>query len=67
VKELRLAGISAIEAANAFLPSFVANYNDSFAKPAARVRTFIVRSIPGRISIRFCVGVSSVRCRTNWW
>jgi hypothetical protein len=29
VKELRLAGISTIEAANAFLPSFVADYTDS--------------------------------------
>lgn len=34
VKELRLAGISTIEAANAFLPSFVAHYNGRFAKPA---------------------------------
>jgi hypothetical protein len=30
VKELRLAGISTIEAANAFLPSFVAHYNGRF-------------------------------------
>src|ERR1700729_2677991 len=36
VKELRLAGISTIEAANTFLPSFVANYNGRFAKPPAR-------------------------------
>jgi hypothetical protein len=36
VKELRLAGVSTIEAANAFLPGFVANYNGRFAKPAAR-------------------------------
>jgi hypothetical protein len=36
VKELRLAGISTIEAANAFLPSFVASYNDRFAKLPAR-------------------------------
>src|ERR1700710_258674 len=40
VKELRLAGIRTIEAANAFLPSFVANYNDRFAKPAARDQDF---------------------------
>src|SRR5450432_1821173 len=32
VKELRLAGISSIEAANAFLPNFVADYNGRFAK-----------------------------------
>jgi hypothetical protein len=40
VKELRLAGISTIEAANAFLPDFVANYNGRFAKPAARDQDF---------------------------
>src|SRR3954470_11365270 len=32
VKELRLAGVSTIEAANAFLPAFVADYNARFAK-----------------------------------
>jgi transposase len=36
VKELRLAGIGTIEAANAFLPAFVADYNARFAKPARR-------------------------------
>src|ERR1700720_4500919 len=36
VKELRLAGISTIEAANAFLPSFIAHYNARFAKAPAR-------------------------------
>src|ERR1700687_6017780 len=40
VKELRLAGISTIEAANAFLPNFVANYNGRFAQPAARDQDF---------------------------
>src|SRR5580692_2930045 len=40
VKELRLAGISTIEAANAFLPNFVADYNGRFAKPAARDQDF---------------------------
>jgi hypothetical protein len=38
VKELRLAGISTIEAANAFLPAFVQTYNGRFAKPPARDR-----------------------------
>src|SRR3954465_6027996 len=32
VKELRLAGVSTIEAANALLPTFVAGYNARFAK-----------------------------------
>ena len=36
VKELRLAGISDIEAANAFLPAFVADFNERFAKVPAR-------------------------------
>ena len=32
VKELRLAGIDTVEAANAILPAFVADYNARFAK-----------------------------------
>jgi hypothetical protein len=32
VKELRLQGISSIETANAFMPSFIADYNARFAK-----------------------------------
>ena len=38
VKEPRLAGISTIEAANAFLPAFVQTYNARFAKTPARDR-----------------------------
>src|SRR5712672_1676013 len=38
VKELRLAGINTIEAANAFLPAFVRTFNARFAKPPARDR-----------------------------
>ena len=40
VKELRLAGISTIDAGNDFLPSFVAHYNARFAKPPAREQDF---------------------------
>jgi transposase len=40
VKELRLAGISTIDAANAFLPSFIAHYNTRFAKPPAHDQDF---------------------------
>ena len=36
VKELRLAGISDLEAANAFLPGFIESYNSKFARPPAR-------------------------------
>jgi hypothetical protein len=40
VKELRLAGISTIDAANSFLPGFIAHYNARFAKPPARDQDF---------------------------
>jgi transposase len=36
VKEMRLAGISTIDKANAFLPGFIAHYNARFAKAPAR-------------------------------
>ncbi len=32
MKELRLAGVSTMEAGNAFLPTFMADYNARFAK-----------------------------------
>lgn len=35
VKELRLAGVNDIDAANAFLPAFMAGHNARFAKPPA--------------------------------
>ena len=38
MKELRLAGISSMEAGNAFLPAFTERYNERFAVPAARVQ-----------------------------
>jgi len=34
VKELRLRGLSAMEAGNAFLPEFMADYNQRFGRPA---------------------------------
>ena len=40
MRELRLAGINTIEAANAFLPKFTADYNGRFAKPPARDQDF---------------------------
>ncbi len=36
VKELRLAGIIDLEAANAFLPGFMQTYNDKFSRPPAQ-------------------------------
>ncbi len=38
VKELRLAGVSSMEAGNAFLPAFMERYNERFAVPAARTQ-----------------------------
>ena len=38
VKELRLAGISNMEAGNAFAPEFMARYNERFAVPPARTQ-----------------------------
>jgi hypothetical protein len=35
IKELRLAGIGDLEAANAFLSGFMATYNSQFARPPA--------------------------------
>jgi hypothetical protein len=61
VKELRLAGISTIDAANAFLPAFIAHYNARFSKPPARDQ------LSPWISIRFCAGASSARSRISWW
>ena len=46
VKELRLAGISTIEAANAFLPAFMADYNARFAKEP-RLAKDLHRPAPG--------------------
>jgi len=36
VKELRLAGVTGIEAGNAFLPSFVERFNERFSVRASR-------------------------------
>jgi len=38
VKELRLAGIASIEAANAWLPGFVDGYNRRFTRAPANVK-----------------------------
>jgi Winged helix-turn helix len=38
VKELRLAGISTVAAANEWLPGFMADYNERFARPPANAK-----------------------------
>lgn len=57
VKDLRIAGISDMGAANAFLPGFMERFNDRFAKPAARAdnlhRAFNVA--PDRLAEILCL------------
>lgn len=57
VKELRLAGISDIGAANAFLPGFVERYNAKFAKPAAKPDNLHrpLNVAPDRLAEIFCL------------
>ncbi len=57
VKELRIAGISDMEAANAFLPGFMARYNARFAKPAARPDNLhrALNVAPDRLAEIFCL------------
>ncbi|MCP1167151.1 ISNCY family transposase [Limimaricola litoreus] len=57
VKELRLAGISDIAAANTFLPSFVERYNAKFAKPAAKPDNLHrpLNVAPDRLAEIFCL------------
>lgn len=57
VKELRIAGISDMKAANAFLPGFMERYNDKFAKPAARPDNLhhALNAAPDRLAEIFCL------------
>ena len=66
VKELRLAGISTIDAANASCRG--SSLTTTLALPSRQraTRTSIGWSIPSKISTGFYVGVSSGRSRTNW-
>lgn len=46
VKEMRLAGVNTLEAANAFLPAFIPRYNARFAKQPADPQTLWVPIAP---------------------
>jgi transposase len=48
VKEMRLAGVNTLEAGNAFLPGFVADYNARFAKPPANAKDLHRPMAPAR-------------------
>jgi transposase len=72
VSELRLAGIATLEAANAFLPRFIADYNRRFAKPPASA-TAVWRPAPSTLaqtlSCRYARVVardSTVRLGDRW-
>ena len=53
VKELRLAAVSDMEAANAFAPRFLDSYNARFAKVPANAKTCTGRSAPRTTCIKF--------------
>ena len=57
VKELRLAGISDMDAANAFLPSFTDRFNAKFAKAPAKPNNLhrALNIEPDRLSEVFCL------------
>lgn len=57
VKELRLAGISDMDAANAFLPSFTDRFNAKFAKAPAKPNNLhrALNIAPDRLSEVFCL------------
>lgn len=56
VKELRLAGVTGIEAGNAFLPGFIKTFNSKFAKPPARPDDLhrAMNVEPGRLADVLC-------------
>lgn len=57
IKELRIAGISDMVTANAFLPGFMERFNDRFAKPAARPDNLhrALNVAPDRLAEIFCL------------
>jgi hypothetical protein len=64
VKELRLAGISTMEAGNAFLPAFMEDYNRRFAKAPFSDKIFTGRFARTTILMRFSLGRRSARSPT---
>jgi hypothetical protein len=60
VKELRLAGVATVEAANAFLPAFVADDNARFAKEP-RLANDLHRPMPGTADLDEIMAVREER------
>jgi hypothetical protein len=60
VKELRLAGIATVEAANAFLPAFMADYNARFGKEPRRPED-LHRPAPGAAELDEIMAVREER------
>ena len=66
VKELRLAGISTIAAANAWLPGFIASHNERFGRTAGECQGFASAADRRQtISMRCWLGERSGRSRSN--
>ncbi len=64
VKEMRLAGINAIAAANAFLPGFIEDYNDRFGK-APLDQLDAHRPLPARVVLEDVFAWKEERTVTN--
>jgi transposase len=65
VKEPRIAGISDMKAANAFLSGFMERYNDKFAKPAARPDNLhrALNAEPDRLAEISCCATNAMSAR----
>jgi transposase len=64
VSELRLAGITTLEAANAFLPAFIADFNRRFGRPPASP-TPVWRRPPRPLAAHLCCRYVRVVARDN--
>jgi hypothetical protein len=63
VKEMRLRGIDTIEAANAYTPEFIADFNTRFGKPSRNPKD-MHRPLAEHENLNgACAGRKSARCR----
>ena len=65
VKELRLAGVSDLDAANAFVPGFIEDFNRRFGRRRGSTRICIGPSEPGTTSTTASPGSSTARSLTR--
>jgi len=64
VKELRFAGVSTMEDGNAFLPTFMADYNARFAKAPSNAKDLHRPMTPGIGWVKHSPGAPSGPCRS---